>query len=137
MRSKRIAEQLGMSHGAAANRLRKMVLFDLLQRHEENYCFKCGGVIGCSNDLSLEHKEPWEGRSAKLFWDLGNIAFSHTDCNMPHIYRGGTPKRKVAPEGMSWCSPHRRFEPIENFFKNAAKWNGLAEYCKESRPERK
>ena len=68
---------LGMPHGTACNRLRKMVLFNLLQRHGENICFKCSETIEHADDLSIEHKEPWEGVSVELFWSLENIAFSH------------------------------------------------------------
>jgi hypothetical protein len=47
---------LGMPHGTAANRLRKMILFNLLQRHGENVCFKCSKFIETADELSIEHK---------------------------------------------------------------------------------
>ena len=72
---------LGIPHGTACKRLRKMVLFDLLRRHGENVCFKCAGVIEIAEELSIEHKQPWEGISIELFWSLENIAFSHLRCN--------------------------------------------------------
>jgi hypothetical protein len=136
-RSERIAQQLGMSHGAAASRLRKNILFSLLKELNKNACSKCLLLIESVDDLSIEHIKPWENRSADLFWDLDNIAFSHSDCNRPHSYNSGGQNKKIATEGMAWCSPHQRFEPSGNFFKNVAKANGLAEYCKEARPERK
>lgn len=77
----RRAEQLGMPYGTATGRLRKMILFDLLKRHNENICFKCGESIQKIEDLSIEHKQPWENRDTALFWDLDNIAFSHIHCN--------------------------------------------------------
>ena len=58
---------LGMPHGTASGRLRKIILFDLLKRHKENTCFKCGTEIVDVDDLSIEHKLPWEGISAQLF----------------------------------------------------------------------
>lgn len=125
-----------MSHGAAANRLRRLVLFDLLRKHDENWCFKCGELIKSAGELSVEHKEPWEGRSTELFWDLNNIAFSHTSCNVPHTRRGGEPKRKTAINGMAWCTGHQRFEPVVNFNAEKARWNGLQHYCKNSRLDR-
>ena len=73
--------QLGMPFGTASNRLRKMVLFDLLRKHGENICFRCGKEIETYEELSLEHKQPWLNVDATLFWDLGNIAFSHLNCN--------------------------------------------------------
>jgi hypothetical protein len=74
-------EQLGMTHGKAVNRLRKLVLFDLLKRHNENICFRCNKEIINVNQLSMDHKEPWLYNNIELFWDLNNIAFSHTKCN--------------------------------------------------------
>jgi len=74
-------EQLGMPFGTAANRLKKLVLFDLLKRHGENVCFQCGKEILYAEQLSIEHKKPWLHVDAKLFWDLNNIAFSHNVCN--------------------------------------------------------
>jgi hypothetical protein len=83
-RSQRLAQQLGMPYGTACNRLRKNILFSLLKKLKENTCFKCGQVIQSVDDLSIEHKLPWEGRDADLFWDIENISFSHVGCNRPH-----------------------------------------------------
>jgi hypothetical protein len=87
-RGERIAQQLGMPHGTAANRLRKIVLFHVLQKHKENVCFKCGQLIESVDELSLEHKKPWEGRDSNLFWDVDNITFSHRLCNKQHVFHG-------------------------------------------------
>lgn len=76
------AAQLGMPFGTACGRLRKIVLWSLLKKHNENLCFRCGQEIETVEDLSLEHKQPWEGVSVALFWDLENIAFSHLICNI-------------------------------------------------------
>lgn len=101
MRSKRISEQLGMSHGAAAGQLRKRVLFHLLTKLGENVCFKCSEVIDKVEDLSIEHKQPWEGRSAELFWDIENIAFSHLHCNRVDTkWRNKTKKGRTAGDGV-------------------------------------
>ena len=96
------AAALGMPWGTANNRLRKSILFHLLKRHEENVCYVCDTVIEKVDDLSIEHKKPWEGASIDLFWDLENIAFSHIRCNKPHQQNGGRDKI-VTPEGTSWC----------------------------------
>ena len=76
--------QLGMAGGTASNRLRKMVLFDLLKRHSENICFRCESKIETPDDLSIEHKRPWldSHDPIRLFFDLDNIAFSHLTCNI-------------------------------------------------------
>lgn len=80
-RDKKKNDQLGMSHGTAANRLRKNILFNLLVKHNENVCFQCNELITTPRELSIEHKIPWLDNSVKLFWDLDNIAFSHLSCN--------------------------------------------------------
>ena len=130
-RSERIAQQLGMSHGEAAGKLRKKILFSLLVRLKENVCFKCGSAVETDDDLSIEHKQPWENRETSLFWDLENIAFSHTKCNVPHIRRGGEPKRIIGEQGLSWCTSCKRFHPESDFSKDAARWNGLRKSCRQ------
>ena len=121
---------LGMSHGTAGNRLRKMILFHLLQKHGENVCFKCSEIIETADELSIEHKKPWEGVSVKLFWSLDNIAFSHLRCNRNHRYEGGGAKRrKVGPEGTAWCMRCKAFLPIFKFSRHASRWNGLQPWC--------
>jgi hypothetical protein len=128
---------LGMSHGTACGRLRKNILFSLLVQLKENICFKCSKPIENVGDLSIEHKKPWEGISADLFWDLENIAFSHLRCNVPHTYGGGGWNRKNAPEGKSWCAGCQDFLDLTNFWSDSSKWNGLSIYCKLCKEERK
>lgn len=88
--NKRKDEALGMPHGTAANKLRKMIMFSLLKKYGENFCFKCGGEIETVDALSIEHKEPWLSAEEpkQSFFDLGNIAFSHLDCNIRREYFG-------------------------------------------------
>ena len=135
-RHSNMSNQLGMPRGTAANRLRKLVLFDVLQRHKENVCYRCRLEIQSAEDLSIEHKQPWENVDVKLFWDLTNISFSHLSCNVRAARRnpvknGGIAQRKIAPEGMSWCRTHKQFLPIENFSKRSGRWNGVMHDCKE------
>ena len=82
-------KQLGMSFGAAQNRLRRIVLFDLLKRHGENFCYRCGEEIRQASQLSIEHKRAWFGQDTKLYWDTDNIAFSHLSCNCSNGERRG------------------------------------------------
>ncbi len=124
------SEQLGMPIGTANARLRKMVLFDVLRRHGENVCCRCGEKIESVMELSLEHKKPWLHVSADLFWDLDNIGFSHTRCNQPHTRgRGGKRLRKVGPPGTAWCSVHKDFLPLDRFWKKNGRWNGTYPCC--------
>jgi len=121
---------LGMPPGTACNRLRKMVLFTLLQRHEENICFKCSQLIETAEELSIEHKQPWEGISVELFWDLENIAFSHLRCNKNHRRKGGRADiRKVGPEGTAWCRNCKDFLSVHDFSRHSRRWNGLQPWC--------
>lgn len=121
---------LGMPHGTATYRLRKIILFNLLKRHSENICVRCNKEIENVDDLSVEHIKPWEGVSADLFWDLNNIAFSHMKCNVPHRPGGGGVP-KTGPEGTNWCFKHKQFLPIDNFNVNKSRWNGLHNLCKD------
>lgn len=130
-RSERIAQQLGMSQGAAQNRLRKRILFSFAQRLKEDTCFKCGNVIESVDELSVEHKQPWENRSSDLFWDLNNIAFSHLICNTPHAYKGGGHNKKICPEGMNWCFRHKDFLSVQQFVRNPTRASGYHNLCRE------
>jgi hypothetical protein len=132
---------LGMPHGTANGRLRKNILFHLLQKHNENVCIRCNKEISCVDELSIEHIKPWEGISADLFWDLQNIAFSHIACNRPHrnfpenLGRHSEPR--VGPEGTAWCSGHQSFIPIIDFYEKKDRWNGVNTYCKKCYSEKR
>lgn len=134
-------QTLGMPHGTASGRLRKMLLFRQLKKHNENICIRCEKEIEIISELSIEHIKPWEGISADLFWDLENVAFSHIRCNVPHRRPGnpiftGKPfheKTKNAPEGTAWCSGHKDYLLVEAFHSNERNVNGVASYCKECR----
>jgi hypothetical protein len=129
---------LGMPHGTASNRLRKLVLFHLLQRHGENVCFKCAEKIETAEELSIEHKLPWEGVSLELFWSLDNIAFSHLRCNRNHRHEGGgAARRKVGPEGTAWCRGCKAFLPDFKFSRNVSRWNCLQSYCHDCERQRR
>lgn len=93
MSNREKAKALGMSHGAAANKLRKMILFDLVCRLGLNVCYQCGEKIADIADLSIEHKVPWlrANDPVQVYFDLGNIAFSHLSCN---IRASTTPGKK-------------------------------------------
>ena len=75
--------QLGEPFGTAQNKLRKIILFNLLKKYKENFCFRCKKEIVEIKDLSIEHKESWLDSDNPIdkFYDLNNIAFSHLSCN--------------------------------------------------------
>lgn len=136
--------QLGMSFGAACHRLRKLVMFDLLVRHEENICYRCAEPIQTPDELSIEHKEAWQDVSVNLFWDIQNIAFSHLTCNVAAGRKVGKwepgrepHNKKSGPAGTAWCSGHKSFLPTAEFSRNEHAARGLEAYCKKCRSERR
>jgi len=74
--------QLGLPIGTASHRLRKMIMFRLAQETGRDTCLRCEKKIDFVSEFAIDHKEAWLDVSVKLFWDLDNIGFSHTRCNM-------------------------------------------------------
>ena len=122
------AEQLGMSGGKANAILRKSILFKYVQLAGHDSCFVCHTPIESADEMSIEHKLPWQNRDVARFWDLDNISFSHRRCNVPHEY-GAKRLQKAGPEGTAWCSGHRAFLSVESFHTHGERWNGLQKYC--------
>lgn len=77
--------QLSMSFGKASHKLVRDIMFDLLIK-DGHKCFRCGGEL-IRETFSIEHKIPWLDSEdpSKMFFDLGNIAFSHFKCNVGAI----------------------------------------------------
>lgn len=113
-RNKSAEATLGMPHGTARNRLRKTLLFQYVKKCGENVCFRCGSEIENEDQLSIEHKAPWEGVSAGLFWDLDNIAFSHVQCNRPDRPKG-PPMRVRDTLGRLCCNQCNEWKNEEEF----------------------
>ena len=127
----RKTEFLGMPYGTAGNKLRKQLLFKYVKLVGDHVCWKCGYEIGSVDDLSIEHKEPWEGRSIDLFWDLDNIAFSHLKCNKPH-----RTNRQFLLGVEKKCSCCKQILPSEKFWKDNQKPSKLNAYCVECAKEK-
>jgi hypothetical protein len=128
-RAQRIAAQLGMSQGAANNKLRKAIVFSLVQETRKDTCYKCGEKIQTVDDFSIEHKLPWEGRDSSLFWDLTNITFSHLACNRPHVRNANYPLSRKCSENFLWCWQCQSCLSIDEFSKNAHRRSGREEIC--------
>ncbi len=138
--NRRKADSLGMPIGTAMNRLRKMLLFRLLQEAGEDTCYRCGKQIESVDDLSIDHKENWLGKDSALFWDLDNVTVSHRLCNslganhsIGAHERGmasAAKTRKVGSPGTSWCSGCQQFLPESEFNKHRSGRNGLDWYCR-------
>lgn len=84
MSKKRKIEELGMNPSTARAKLVKTILFDLVQKTNNNICYHCSESIENIDNFSIEHKEPWLGSEnpVNLYFDLDNIAFSHLKCNV-------------------------------------------------------
>lgn len=76
-------DQLGCNAGTATSRLKKIVMFDLVKRLGLDTCFRCNKKIEFASELSIDHKVNWlhAENPIDLFYDLGNVAFSHLLCN--------------------------------------------------------
>lgn len=102
---------LGMPFGTANGKLRKSILFHLVQKIELDLCFRCNKIIASIEDFSIEHKIAWMGTNdpVKYFFDIENIAFSHIICNNKAGLKRGSPghippnKRRVKNDAVSWC----------------------------------
>lgn len=85
-------KQLGIPFGTANGRLRKSIMFALVQECGKDTCYRCGKKIELEKDFTIDHKEDWlhSDDPAGLFFDLGNISFSHRKCNYKHsrIFKG-------------------------------------------------
>jgi hypothetical protein len=124
--NKKRSEILGMPFGTACYRLRKLLLFSLTQKLGENLCFRCGEVILTVEDFTIDHKEAWQNKGTELFWDLSNIAFSHSHCNLPT----GVVRREIV-NGMLWCSKCKLYLEINRFYKDKKQRTGYSLTCKD------
>lgn len=73
--------QLGIKLGTANHRLRKSVMWKLIQETNRTNCFRCSKPLTLST-FSIDHVVPWRGNDTALFWDINNIEFSHLTCNV-------------------------------------------------------
>ena len=78
------SRQLGEPYGTACNKMKKQLMFRLMQKCGMDICHQCGEKIEDVNKMSIEHKEPWldSDDPVSLFYDPDNICFSHMFCNM-------------------------------------------------------
>jgi len=101
--------QLGMNSSTASGRLVKDILFSYVK---DVPCYHCGGVL-TRETFSVEHKEPWlhSEDPVKMFFDLGNISFSHKSCN---IAKARKPTKRYGSKNeakMAWQRANRVYCP--------------------------
>lgn len=137
IKNQRRAEFLGMPHGTASHKLRKSLLYKYVRLANHHFCYKCGAKIETVDELSIEHKKPWENIDPALFWDLDNITFSHLVCNKKHSKRNQyTHISELAPDGTKWCGKCRTYLLKDSFAKNKSEEDGYRSYCRECDPPR-
>jgi hypothetical protein len=80
---------LGENFSTASNKLRKLILFSLVQRLELDLCYRCKQEIETVRELSIEHTKAWMSADDPVaaFYNLDDIRFSHLDCNSKAIQR--------------------------------------------------
>ena len=116
---KKRKKQLGMHPATAQHKLRKAIMFMLVQETHRDECHQCGKRIMSIEELSIEHKVPYlDGDNPReLFFDLTNIAFSHFACNVragrkPH-QKYFTPEERRGATNRRTCLSKRREYTIE------------------------
>ncbi len=77
------SRQLGENYSSASNKLRRKIMFSLIQECNKNRCHRCGKPM-TESDFSIDHKKAWQNSAnpKDLFWSMKNISFSHLRCNV-------------------------------------------------------
>ena len=99
------AEQLGMPMGTAEKHLRKDIIHELARQLGKNQCCRCGLEIEEPKDLAVVHVQDWE-EDSDLFWDLTNIAFSHTACEAARSGKRQREKKQMRKIEVKVEDPH-------------------------------
>jgi hypothetical protein len=102
-----------MPLGTASARLRKQIMFRLVQKLGGDARYRWGRGLETAGELSIEHKEPWLNIDPSPFWDPNNVAFSHLPRNTDTRRRGV--ERLKGEDGTEWCSGCKRFLSVDSF----------------------
>ena len=116
--NKKKYEQLGVPFGTASAKLRKALIFKMVQRLNEDVCYRCGEKIDSIDNFSIDHKTDWldSKNPVELFFDLDNIAFSHLTCNKPRSRKGILSKPELRTnDGKRICKFCGKTEEEVNF----------------------
>lgn len=122
--SKEKNEKLGMNFSTASNRLRKLILFQLVKRLNLDKCCRCNEPIISEGELSIEHIKPWlyESNARELYFDLNNISFSHRFCNYSNSRKQLLINSSTGYKGVSFVKDKHRNKPFKvTIFLNAEK----------------
>ena len=88
----------------------------MAQKLKMDTCYRCKQRIISVEELSIDHKQQWmeSNEPRKYFYDLNNIAFSHSTCN----YQNEGKQRFHLRDGGK--SEFRGVDPVKN--KNGEKY---------------
>ena len=111
------------------------------KRRATFFADKCCAYCGSTKNLELDHIDPsqkvshsiWSWSESRRNEELAKCQALCEECHKEKtaLFDASRP-RKVAPEGMAWCSDFcKSFRPVEMFFRDKNHWNGLSEFCKE------
>lgn len=84
-RGEKVKRLLGMAHSTAINKLQKDIIWNLLVQLGQTKCYVCGKEM-TRETFTIEHIISWlnSDNPKENFWNLDNIAFSHSVCNKPY-----------------------------------------------------
>ena len=136
-----------MPFGTASARLKRKILWSLLAELNRVDCSRCNEPM-TEATFSVDHIVDWQDNSVGLFWDIGNISWSHLSCNVGAARRSTKPvskitrarvsdslrttyenRREVAPKGLSWCSTHQEFLKESAFHSSKYRWSNRSKQC--------
>ena len=128
-------KQLGMSFGAACNKLRKELMFSMAKNLNKLTCFRCKKEIKTIKEFSIDHRKKWldSKNPYELFFDLDNIAFAHLTCNIRAQRK--KPQKYPNKNGKAWCSNCKKYVEIKHFGENPRKHQKrtIRYYCNKCR----
>lgn len=121
----RKSKLLGMPFGTASGRLRKMLMFSLVQRLGIDICHQCKRLIETTEELSIEHESGWQlaDDPVHAFFDLSQVSFSHLDCN---IRAGARPTKIYASrreKNRAYSRAKRKNQQGEARVEESRTWN--------------
>jgi len=80
-----LSKMLGMSRTTARHRLYRNLIWDMFTKLHGRICYRCKGPLH-NDDWHIDHIQPWAiaSKPAEMYFNLENIALSHSKCNIIH-----------------------------------------------------
>ncbi len=118
-----------MPFGTAQNKLKKALLFSLVQELKRDVCFRCKKKIETIDDFSIEHKLGWQlaNNPIEAFFKLSDVGYSHLPCNV----KAGARENKFN-KSKTHCKYGHAFNSENTFIIKNTTWR----VCKKCRSRR-